>query len=155
MIKKMVLVVPGEYTFENFFAPRFKKTNLEIFDVDTNRRGIQRKGNNHLVVFLDYVYKKPLDQFSETQGIESETIVYLTQTHIEFFKQMFDHQKELSVYALSYDARMSLIAWEVITHIADDKRVLVEEGFGEWMKGPELARELKDFLDFKQDGQKA
>lgn len=58
MINEYLLFVPGDYAFGNYFLPKIKNQTIDFFEVSHKRRGIQRKGNNHLVVFLEFVCKR-------------------------------------------------------------------------------------------------
>jgi hypothetical protein len=140
------LYVPSEYTFKNYFFPRIQNPSLEFFEVDKRRYGIQRKGNNHLVVFLDFCLKKPPSEFTRLNSSEAGDLLVESPAVIELFNRMFGRQKEVAVYSLSYNARMSVIAWKLLTEIANDEKIMVEDDSGQWMSGPECVRELKELL---------
>jgi hypothetical protein len=147
MNKKIIMMVPGEYDFSTYFERKIRNPKLEIFEVDTRRRGIQRKGNNHLLVFLNFEYKKKASELYTLELREDKTL-YLS----EHSRRELVHEKqEISVYSLVYEARMSLIAWEVLVEIVNDNRIIVDEGVGGLTRGPDLAVELKQLLDFKTD----
>jgi hypothetical protein len=137
------LYVPAEYTFEIYFIPKIKSPSLEFFDVDKNRRGIQRKGNNHLIVFLDFCLKKRALEFTKNNSGEADDFLIESPSDIKFFYRMFGQENEVSVFSLSYHGRMSVIAWEVLIEIADDPRVVVEDERGKLVDGPECIQEYK------------
>jgi hypothetical protein len=137
------LYVPAEYTFESYFVPMIKGPLLEFFEVDKNRRGIQRKGNNHLIVFLDFCLKKPASEFTKNCGGEADDFRIEAPSDIKFFYRMFGQENEVSVFSLSYHGRMSVIAWEVLIEIADNPRVVVEDETGKLVGGPECIQEYK------------
>ncbi len=141
MPKKFKIFVPGEYTFMNYFLPGIKNPALECFEVDKRRHGVQRKGNNHLVVFLDFCLKKESSKFIEANGNETEDFLMETPADIDFFKRMFGCQKEVAVFSLSYNARMSVIAWKLLIDIANDEKLLVVDDSGKLMRGPECVKE--------------
>ncbi len=138
--------VPADYGFKNYFLPKIKHPSLEYFDVDRDRYGIQRKGNNHLVVFLDYCFQKAPSEFTEPKGDGANDFVFEKPHQIEFFNRMFRHQKEVAVYSLSYHARMSVIVWKLLIDITDDEKVMVEDNLGHLMTGPQCAREFEQLL---------
>src|ERR1700733_14304446 len=111
MSKIFNLFVPGEYTFENYFIPKIKNPAVECFEVGKVRHGYQRKGNNHLVVFLDFCLKKETSRFTKVNGSEAEHFLLEDQTDIELFNRVLRQQKEVAVYSLAYNAKMSVIAW--------------------------------------------
>ena len=132
------LYVPAEYTFENYFLPRIESPSLEFFEVDEKRRGIQRKGNNHLIVFLDFCLKKASAEFIKTNSDGVDDFLIESPVDIEFFNRFFSPQKEVAVYSLSCHGRMSVIAWEVLILIADES--------GKLMAGPVYVREHKKIM---------
>lgn len=140
------LYVPGEYTFESHFLPRIQETHLECFEVDRNRHGIQRKGNNHLVVFMDFCLKGPPSKFTEPDGDGAQEFLFEKPHEIEFFNRVFAGQKEVAVFSLAYKARMSVILWKLLVHIADDERMMVEDDQGNLMTGPQCVQELKHLM---------
>lgn len=137
------LYVPADYTFKNYFLPRIKRPSLECFEIDKNRHGIQRKGNNHLVVFLDFCLKKPPSEFTNANSGEADDFLIEEPADINFFNRIFGRQKEVAVYSLSYHGRMSVIAWEVLIEIADDEKVVLENDFGKLVRGPEWVQDHK------------
>ncbi len=141
--KNFNLYVPGTFKFENYFLPRIQNPTLEYFVVNARRYGIQRKGNNHLVVFLDFCLIKPPGQFIETD--ETETGVYNLKTPatLEMFNRLFIREKDVSVYSVSFHSRMSAIAWKLLIDIADDDKIMIEDDSGNFVGGPQCARDLK------------
>jgi hypothetical protein len=137
------IYVPSEYKFKNYFLPRIKKPSLKCFEVDKNRRGIQRKDNNHLIVFLDFCFKKNPSEFTHINGDAAGDFFIKEPAEIELFNGVFGQQKEVAVYSLSYHGRMSVIAWEVLIAIADDEKVLIEDETGKLIAGTEWVREHK------------
>jgi hypothetical protein len=140
------LYVPVEYTFEKYFLPRIESPSLEFFEVDENRRGIQRKGNNHLIVFLDFCIKKASSEFTKSKSDGVDDFLISSPVDIEFFNRMFILQKEVAVYSLSCHGRMSVIAWEVLNLIADNEKVVIEDESGKLMAGPAYVREHKKIM---------
>ena len=140
------LYVPAEYTFKNYFLPRIKKPSLKCFEVDKKRHGIQRRNNNHLIVFLDFCFKKPPSEFTQTKDDEADDFLIEAPADIELFNRMFSRQRVVSVYSLSCNGRMSVIAWEVLIAIADDEKVLIEDESGKLVAGVEWVREHKAIM---------
>jgi hypothetical protein len=140
------LYVPAEYTFENYFLPKIESPSLEFFEVDEKRRGIQRKGNNHLIVFLDFCLKTAASEFTQGDSDQVLDFRFGTPADIDFFNRVFSRQKEVAVYSLSYHGRMSVIAWEVLNLIADNVKVVVEDESGKLMEGPAYVREHKKIM---------
>ena len=146
MPKVFDIYVPGEYTFENYFLPKIKNSTLDCFEVDKNRHGVQRKGNNHLIVFLDFHLKKPSLEFTKINGDQVEDFFIEEPADIELFNRVLGREKEVAVFSLSYHARMSVIAWEVLLAVADNEKVVVEDDLDKLMDGPKYVRDLKKFL---------
>ena len=138
--------VPPEYTFEGYFSPKVDPSSLEFFEVDRRRRGIQRKGNNHLVVFLDSCVQAEPARFLEPEEAGMNGLRMRTPAEKDLFNRLFGGQKEVAVFALSYHARMSVIAWKITAALADDERILVKNDAGNLMAGRECAHELKSLL---------
>jgi hypothetical protein len=152
MLKNIYLYVPVGYSFGNYFIPKIKNPNLECFEAGRTRMGIQRKGNNHLVVFLEFGFKKrPLPG----EKVDLNEQPWPEEFHREFVVSFFKKEPEIALYKLVYDARMSIVAWEILTEIADDERILVDEGLGSCLNGPQLANELKELLEFKPEADKS
>jgi hypothetical protein len=146
MQKNIYLFVPTEYSFAGYFIPKIKNPHLECFEAGKNRLGIQRRGNNHLVVFLEFGFKKRPAGLAAGDLSEQP---WPEEYHRKFVGSFFRKEHEISVFKLIYEARMSIVAWEILAEIADDERVLADEGLGSCLSGPQLARELKDLLEFK------
>ncbi len=152
MQKNIYLYVPAEYSFENYFIPKITSPQLECFEAGRTRLGIQRKGNNHLVVFLEFSFKKR--PVSDDKGDLNEN-PWPQEFHREFVSSFFHKEPEIALFKLVYDARMSIVAWEILTEIANDDRILVDEGLGSCLSGPQLAKELKELLEFKPEADKS
>lgn len=150
MIKEFLLFVPGEYTFKNYFSPKIKNTTIEIFEINSNRRGIQRKGNNHLVLFLEFVCARPAGDYPIILDGEAGALMLNNASEREFFKNMFEGHEQVSIFSLQYHARMSVLAWETMVEIANDPRIMVKDVSSEWMKGTDLALELSEILSYKR-----
>ncbi len=150
MTKEFLLYVPSSYTLRNYFLPKLEKPAMESFEITSNRIGIQRKGNNHLVVFLEFSFKRPMEEFFLIHDGEAGDLFLHSPSDREFFRQMYIDEKEVSVFSLAYHPRMSVLAWESIAEIADDPRIIVRDVSDELIKGDELAREFKELLEFKR-----
>ena len=146
MSKIFKLYVPPEYTFENYFCPRIVNREMECFDVDHKRHGFQRKGNNHLVLFLDLQMKMATAEFLQGCGEGADEFHLKTLEDIELFKNVFEGQKEVAVYSLAYQARMAVIAWKMIMEVAENEQVLVLDDSGKLMRGPECVEEHKRLM---------
>jgi len=151
MIKEFLLFVPGEYTFANYFAPKIKNPNIEFFELNAKRRGIQRKGNNHLVLFLEFVCTRPAGEYPMVLDGEAGALMLDNPSDRDLFSRMFENHQEVSTFSLQYHARMSVLAWETMVEIADDPRILVKDVSSEWKKGTDLAAELNEVLSFKRE----
>ena len=138
--------VPAEYNFKQYFLPKINHLDLEYFEVDSHRHGIQRKGNNHLVVFLDYCLKKAPSHFTETNNDGVGSFFLEKTDEAKLFKKMFEDQGEVAVFTLSYNARMSVVAWKLLVDIANDERVLVRDDHGRLVTGPQCVQEHKELL---------
>lgn len=138
--------VPAEYTFEGYFLPKIDPSSLDFFEVDRRRRGIQRKGNNHLVVFLDYCLKAEISRFMEGEGGEADRFRMRTSAERGLFGGLFGDQREVAVFSLSYHARMSVIAWKIVVSLADNAGILVKNDAGNLMRGDECVHDLKGLL---------
>jgi hypothetical protein len=149
MIKEFLLFVPGDYAFGNYFLPKIKNPNIDFFEVSHMRRGVQRKGNNHLVAFLELVCKRPPAEYPILLDGEAGALILVNPSEREFFTQMFKNQKEVALFSLHYHARMSVLAWEIMVEIADDPRVMVKDDSVELARGVDIAAELKSLLRFK------
>jgi hypothetical protein len=143
MLKNFNIYVPGGYSFEKDLLPRIKNPILEFFPVNARRYGVQREGNNHLVVFLDFCLKKDPAKFAEAEEGESGAFNLKNPTETEIFNALFSAQKEVSVYTVSYHPRMSAIAWKLLIDILDDEKIMVEDDSGNFMRGPHCVKELK------------
>ena len=140
------LFVPAEYTFKNHFIPKIKNPVLESFEVDSSRQGIQRKGNNHLVVFLDFCLKAPPEKFLEVAESENFEFHFRASGDVDIFRKKFAGQEAVALYSLSYNPRMTVLAWKLLMDIADDGRILVENEDGTLMDGHACVEDLKQML---------
>ena len=147
MWKNFNIYVPGEYTFEKYFLPRIKNPILDLFPVNARRYGIQREGNNHLVVFLDFCLKKESAKFAEVEEGESGVFNLKNPAETEIFNGLFAGQKEVAVYTVSYHPRMSAIAWKLLIDILDDEKIMVEDDSGNFMRGPNCVKDLKSLYE--------
>lgn len=141
--KNFNLYVPGDFQFGNYFLPRIKNPQLEFFPVNARRYGVQRQGNNHLVVFLDFCLKKSPYQFIEIDETESGVYNLIAPMDVEMFNRLFGLEKEVSVFSVSYHSRMSAIAWKLLIDIAEDERIMAEDDSGNFVGGPQCVRDLK------------
>ena len=140
------LFVPAEYTFKSHFVPKIKDPILDCFEVDGSRQGIQRKGNNHLVVFLDFCLKAPPEKFLEVAKNENYDFHFKTPPDVELFMRVFGQQKEVALFSLSFNPRMTVLAWRLLIEIADDDKTLVEDEGGHLRTGPDCVRELRELM---------
>ena len=140
MAKNFNLYVPSEYTFLDYFRPRIVDPGLEWFEVDLRRHGVQRKGNNHLVVFLDFRFQGPPSFFTGGSG-KAGSFGLRTPAEAELFNRVLGGEREVAVYSLAYHVRMSILAWRLLTQVADDGRVLLEDEPGLLSPGPDFVRE--------------
>ena len=147
MWKNFNLYVPGEYSFEKHFLAKIKNPILEFFPVNSRRYGVQRQGNNHLVVFLDYCLKKDFSKFSEADEGESGVYNLKNPTETEIFKDLFEGEKEVAVFSVSYHPRMSAIAWKLLIDILEDEKIMVEDDSGNFMRGPHCVKELRSLYE--------
>lgn len=146
MPKNINLYVPAEFTFMNYFLPGIKNKTLEHYEVDAKRYGVQRVGNNHLVVFLDFRLKKASPQFIKALEGRADDFFLKNPADIDLFGQVFKSQKEVALFSITYSSRMSVIAWKLLIDIADNDKILVEDDKGHFMKGPDCVQELKALL---------
>lgn len=149
MKRNFNIYAPAKCTFENYFLPRVQKPALDHFEVDKKRYGIQRKGNNHLVVFLDYHGKKNVAKFSEVGGGEQGEFFTKPSSEAGLFATIFSGHGEVAVYSISYSLKMSVFAWKLLSEVVDDAKVLVEDDSGHLMTGPDCAKAMRELL--KQD----
>lgn len=140
------IFVPAKYTLENYFLPKIKNPTLEHFEVDRKRHGIQRKGNNHLVVFLDFRGKKSSVDFAELGGGDQGEIFMKNQEELTLFRKVFKDHKEVAVFSLSFNSRMSVFVWKVLIELVDEELILVEDESGKIMSGPDCARSLRSLM---------
>jgi hypothetical protein len=144
MSKRFNLYVPSELSFHRHFKPLLEQTDLESFEADHHRFGIQRKGNTHLVVFFEHSLTLEPSQFLQVNhtgrfGMENSQEKAL-------FEKVFGSQKEVSVFSIFYTSRMTPLAWRLLIEIADDPRVLVMDEARHFMPGPDYARDLRELL---------
>lgn len=142
MPKIFNLYVPAEYNFNNYFLLKINKPTLEHFEVDSRRHGIQRKGNNHLVVFLDFHGKKSSSRFAEVLAEPQGEFFMKSDAEVGLFNQMFGGQKEVAVYSVAFTSKMSAFAWKVLFDLVNDDRILVEDDTRKLMKGADCAKSL-------------
>jgi hypothetical protein len=144
MSKRFHLYVPGDYTFRGHYLPRIDQMGLDSFEASSRCYGIQRKDNNHLVVFLEQAALTEPSYF--TSGKENDRFALKTPGEIELFEKTLGHHKEVSVFVLFYTARMTPMAWKVMAGIGDDPKVLVMDESRHFLPGPDCALELKALM---------
>ncbi|HVZ80676.1 MAG TPA: hypothetical protein VHE12_07740 [bacterium] len=144
MTKRYNLYMPGEYSFKGHFLPLIEKAELDAFEADTHRWGIQRKDNNHLCVFLEHSLKMGPSHF--TQGEETGRFAIQAPKDKALFERILGDRKEVSVFALFYTPRMTPLAWKVMIELADDPKILVMDDARNFMPGPDCALELKGLM---------
>src|SRR5579859_4954853 len=130
MQKTVHFYVPAEYGFKSYFLPKINPSAFENFEVSRHRHGIQRKGNNHLVVFLDFHLQKESTLFTAPGGHEAGEFFLKKPDDAELFRRTLGRQKEVAVYSLAYQALMTVIAWKLLVDIADDQKILVLDDHG-------------------------
>lgn len=146
MQKTVHLYVPVEYSFKHYFLPKINPSAFESFEVDRHRHGIQRKGNNHLVVFLDFRLQKEPSQFTSSGDGATGEFFLQKPDEADLFHRTLGRQKQVAVYSLAYQARMTVIAWKLLVDITDDEKVLVRDDHGHLKAGPQCAGEHRKLL---------
>ena len=146
MQKLYNLFVPAEYHFKNHFLPKIKNPDLDCFEVDDSRQGVQRKDNNHLVVFLDFCLKGPPEQFLEEAKNDNYSYHFRSPQDVELFTKTFGQQKEVALFSLSFRPQMTVLAWKLLIDIAEDERTLVEDEEGRLLNGAHCVQELKQMM---------
>jgi len=146
MLKIFNLYVPVEYTFKNYFLPRINYSDLEYFEMGPHRHGIQRTGNNHLLVFLDFCLKKPPSKFTKAKSVETGDFRMRTPAEIKLFKRIFARQKEVAAFSLTYHPRMSVMLWKLLIQVVDDPKIMVRDDSGHLMTGRQCIQEIKKLL---------
>lgn len=144
MSKRFYLYAPGAYTFRGHYLPRLDQMGLETFETSSRCYGIQRKDNNHLVVFFEHSAQMEPSQF--TRGDEGGRFTLTTPQEIDLFEKTLGHHKEVSAFFLFYTPRMTPLAWRVMAGIADDPKVLVMDEARHFLPGPDCAQELRGLM---------
>ncbi len=144
MSKRFNLYVPGDYTFKDHYLPLIDKIGLDSFEAGPHRYGIQRKDNNHLVVFLEHSLHMAPSHF--IQGDETGRFALETPQEAALFERVLGKQKDVSVFSLFYTPRMTPMAWRVTAEIADDPKCLVMDESRHFLTGPDCVLELKSLM---------
>lgn len=144
MSKRFNLYVPGEYTFKGHFKPRIESAGLDSFEADTHRWGIQRRENNHLVVFMEHSLTMEPSHFTHAEEIGRFALE--SSGEKTAFQKILGGQREVSVFTLFYTSRMTPLAWRAMVGMVDDPRILVMDETRHYAAGPDCVLELKGLM---------